>query len=484
MPVREYMRLAEQFLGCFYKEELLHLSGLKENYETEAIFAAFPQLFTHEAVRDRLSQRSSRADCCLAEFAIHGYMERCVRDLTEEISNREATACVVLEKDSLPFRSAYKQLTIEPDHTRRHTLEMAIARTVAEQNDWRLARVGLQREVVKEFGFSNCVALCEEVSGQSLHELAANAQKFLDATETAYQTLLSHALTRAGIPSDEATDADLRWLRLAPQFESLFPFQALLPAARETMYALGMSLEDQHNVHLDLEARPNKYPRPFCCPVAVPQEIWVVVSPFGGCADFLTFFHEFGHAEYFAHISPDLPFPYRILGDKAVTEAFAFLFQAIIMKPAWLQQVMGFKEIPVELLEAGRLLNLSNARRCYAKLVFELELLGSDAPIDTMDQRYAQLLNRALHVRVAPENYLFDLDDAFYCATYLRAWRFDAAIRAYLRAQYGANWFFSPAAGDWLRQIWRQGQQYTAEEFAQSLNLPCGETALFDALLS
>jgi hypothetical protein len=445
--------MAEGFFSQLCREEYLHLAGIKDTYETGEIFQKYSPLFSQTAVRELLGDRRGRAKRYLAEFAAHNYIECQLRELTEEIANGENAAEVEAPEGKLPFHSACRQLMSEPDTANRRRLEAAVAKVVASQNGLRAKRIKRQGEIARELGFSHYRELCETLSGQDLGALAADMKLFLEESEELYRGLVEAALGQAGLALAEATTADLRWVIVAPKHEDLFP------------------VEKQKNLHLDLEPRPRKYPRPFCCAIEIPGEVWVVVSPRGGCIDYLAFFHELGHAEHFSHIGADLPIPYRLFGDKAVCEGFAFTLQSIVLEKAWLECLMGLPEAPPDLLAAARLFDLYNARRCAAKLCYELHLHGDNGKPKGRAENYTRWLESATLVKVAPENYLIDLDDAFYCATYLRAWIFDAALRARLRADLGRDWFLSPQAGALLEKYWRRGQSQTAEELEQEMRL-------------
>ncbi|NIM07308.1 MAG: hypothetical protein GTO55_11540, partial [Armatimonadetes bacterium] len=389
MQTAEYAQLAEGFLSCLNREEYLHLSGQKDTFDTEAIFEEFGSLFTRDAVLERLEKRGDLIGRYLAEFAVHAYVERRIRELTEQIANEESAAEIEWQGRPLPFRSACRQIMIEPDHEKRRALEKAIAGVVEAQNATRAERIQGQREVAQQLGFSDYRNLCEELSGLSLQTLHKEMNAFLIATEEVYRARIKDALEREGVSLSEATDADLRWVILAPRHEALFPADRLVPAAEATLRALGTPLEQQENVHLDLEPRPKKYPRAFCCPIAVPGEIWVVVSPRGGCADFLSFFHEVGHAQHFSHMDPGLPAPYRLMGDNSISEGFGFILQSVVLERTWLCEVMGFEDVPQDLLETGQLLDFWYVRRYSGKIAYELELHSGDGEVTEMKPRYA-----------------------------------------------------------------------------------------------
>ncbi len=107
-------------------------------------------------------------------------------------------------------------------------------------------------------------------------------------------------------------------------------------------------------------------------------------------------------------------------------------------------------------------------RRYGAKLQYELELHRGNE-LAGHEANYARLLGEAVQVRVWPENFLFDLDDGFYCASYLRAWMLEVQLRQVLVKEFGEDWFAQPAAGDYLRELWSLGQEYNADEMARRL---------------
>ncbi len=65
---------------------------------------------------------------------------------------------------------------------------------------------------------------------------------------------------RSGLSLDAASPADLARLWRAPEFDAGFPPERALPALRATLAGMGVDLDAQQNVELDLENRPNKQP--------------------------------------------------------------------------------------------------------------------------------------------------------------------------------------------------------------------------------
>ena len=133
-----------------------------------------------------------------------------------------------------------------------------------------------------------------------------------------------------GLRLDEAARWDMPRLLRASQWDAAFPAERMLSALKTTLAGLGIELRSQANVEIDIEPRPSKSPRAFCAPIEIPGRVVLVIKPIGGPDDWRALFHEAGHTEHFAHTSPELSFEHRRLGDNAVTEGWAFLFENLV----------------------------------------------------------------------------------------------------------------------------------------------------------
>ncbi|HET8893949.1 MAG TPA: hypothetical protein VFM96_07630, partial [Gaiellaceae bacterium] len=76
----------------------------------------------------------------------------------------------------------------------------------------------------------------------------------------------------------------------------------------------------------------------------------------------------------------------------------------------------------------------------------------------------------ALKVQPSGTDYLDDVDGGFYASQYLRAWAFEAQLRAYLREKFGNAWFTRKDAGSLLRELWSEGQKPTADQILSEVS--------------
>jgi hypothetical protein len=337
--------------------------------------------------------------------------------------------------------------------------------------------LAVERERVVELGAATMRELYEGF-GWDLDGLLAMTEDVIAQTERLHERELDRALrSRVGVPLDSAGPQDASRLWRAPEFDTAFPADRALPALRGTLEGMGIHLDRQPNIELDIEGRPGKIPRAFCAPILVPDRVMLVILPQGGHDDWLALFHEAGHAQHFGHMSRMLPAEARVRGDNGVTEGWAFLFDHLVTTPAWLGWRM--EAPPADYARFNALYDLHLLRRYCGKLAYELELQGGASP-DVLGERYVHHLRRATLIPPPEANRLVDVDPLLYCTSYLRAWAFAAQVSRYLEERWGREWFRRRQAGLLLRELWELGQSLDADRLLHELT---GETLSFEPLL-
>jgi hypothetical protein len=143
------------------------------------------------------------------------------------------------------------------------------------------------------------------------------------------------------------------------------------------------------------------------------------------------------------------------------------LLEHLTIDPVWLERRLDFPR-PHEFSAEGATELLWLVRRYCAKLLYELEFHTAE-DLTELRPRYVELLMGATKVEPATVDYLGDIDDGFYASQYLRAWAFEAQLRAYLRERFGNAWFSKREAGSLLRELWAEGQKPTADELLREV---------------
>jgi hypothetical protein len=457
--VDSYRARLEDMTAEAMEEYYLHAAGLKATYEIAAVYERYADLTTLAQARALAAGDAPRE---LHRFACEAYIEDGIKHLIEEVANAEASLVVPVDGDEVPYREVAPRLVNEPDRDRRLELDAARRRVTAERLNPLHERIDARRrELVRDLDAGSVLDLYKRF-GFAPQALETATTGFLDATDALYRRHVDAQLrSRVGVALRDAARPDLARLWRAPEFDAAFASERALPALRSTLRGLGIDLAAQPNVELDVEARAGKVPRAFCAPIRVPSRVVLVMLPQGGQDDYRALFHEAGHAEHFAHMPGGLPAEDRVLGDNAVTEGFAFLFEHLLAEPAWRGSHLG-AEVPGYTAFAA-LYKLFLVRRYAAKLAYELELHAAGARLERLPARYSELLSRAAGVAYPETDYLEDVDDGFYCTSYLRAWALEAQLRDHLRTRFGSAWFANPEAGGLLGDMWSLGQSLRAE---------------------
>ncbi len=396
---------------------------------------------------------------------------RAAAALDDRLHAWEAEARITLPGgETLPYQRAAIVTANEPDRQRRLAIDAARRAVLAEPSALRRERLTLERRLLAGLGLGDTVAARSRLSGVDLAALAASCGDFLAATAALYDGALREELARElGIAPGEAERADAAYLFRGAGYDEFFPGGEILAIARKQLSAMGLDAEADGRIRYDTDDRERKRSRAFCSPARVPDEVYLVIRPFGGQADYRAFWHELGHAQHFANTAPGLPFEHRWLGDNSVTEAFAMLFEHMVAEPSWLRRYVGLsgaRERAFARSQAFALLAI--LRRYAAKLRYEVELHAAPT-LEEGARRYAPILSEATGFRYPPEDALLDLDDAFYAARYLRAWQLEALLAASLRDRFGEDWFLDRRSGGWLRELFARGQRDDAARLATTV---------------
>jgi hypothetical protein len=490
MNLDAYRDSSEEFLAALNGEYYRHYAGLKDEFEIEAIYERHQELFTRAAVEELREQAAvpapgtdeRRRRRMLLGFAVEGHLGQATKTIEAELARREAEASIELDGERIGYRESTVAQANEPDGDRRARIEEArLSVTEHDLNPLHREMLEHQHELAQELGYPSYRDMCAALQGLDLDALHRQTERFGASTESSYATVVEPELQRTlGIGLDGLRRSDLPRFFRAADTDPSFPADRLTWSFIETARGLGIDVAAQSGVILDTERRPKKSPRAFCAPVRAPGEVYLVIAPVGGRDDFSTLFHEGGHTEHFANVDPALPFEFRQLGDNAITEAYAFLFQHLVEDPEWLRRRLGVDD-DGELALSARASRLVYLRRYTAKFAYELELHGADGgAVDALADRYAELLSAAVRVEWPRQMFLADVDPGFYCTAYLRAWALETHLRGHLRQRFGVAWFEDPKAGKTLRALWHDGQRLTPEELLHELT---GERLDFTVLL-
>ena len=132
--------------------------------------------------------------------------------------------------------------------------------------------------------------------------------------------------------------------RLSP-LDAIYTKERAVEVCIETLDRLGFDLDQEPNIRLDLDDRPQKSPRACVIASDPPQVVHLITRAQGGLHDYQAFLHEAGHALHYAGCDPALPYTFRKLSrDHALTEIYSYILEAISREPGWHAEHFGLSD--------------------------------------------------------------------------------------------------------------------------------------------
>lgn len=453
----------------------LNYSGQDSSLGFEAIYAGSATLFRPESFALLQEAIAAERDP-ISLVGLHNLYAFLSIELTESLSG--AARERVIERSMAPsiphgdseaisLRDAQALLPTLDDRGGRENLEARMDVVIDACNADLAQQFDRLDDVAGQLGHPSYLQMIAAVQRFDLDAVADDAEQFLAHTEDAYRDVMDWFLRRrCGVGLDDARYHDIAHLGRASWMRSRFPASQLVSKAEACLGEMGLDLSDA--VHLDLEARENKVSRAFCAPVEIPGQIYLSLRQRGGYEDYRAFYHELGHALHFAHIDPELPFGATYLGDDAITEGYAFLFEYLVHRPLWLKRYLR-QTIDGDDRRFFAVQQLMLLRRYCGKLIYERGLYKDGPRHSTTVSRYVEVLGKAMGVQINPAYYLLDVDPHFYCVNYLRAWRLENLLSDRLIERFDEQWYRMPEAGTFLKALWARGQSQPADAIASTL---------------
>jgi hypothetical protein len=412
----------------------------------------------------------------LLEWQADAQSQRVLAPLDEREIAWEGSAVVKLaDGTKVQFERTPIEMANSTDRGLRLAIEEGRAKLVeSELAPIRRERFQKEREIIEQLELANGYnATWELLSGIALSTLRAQCEQFLRDTQAAWDETFPEFVKRVlRIDPGEATRSDALALFRAREFDSYFPASEMESQVQRQVREMAIDPCAAGRIRLDTGEREGKRSRAFCSPVRIPDEVYLVLRPHGGQADWSTFLHEMGHALHFAFMRPDYPFEYRWLGDNSITEGYAMLFDHRMDDAGWLQRYTKLRDTKLRsFLRSAGFEELHFMRRYSAKFIYETHLYGGDVPWDSLPDLYVELLTRATNFRYSRCDAFVDVDPRFYSTRYLRAWQLQALLAETLTQRYDEDWWRNPRAGPWLVQaLLSEGQRELAHEQAQRVS--------------
>jgi len=470
LPIFE--RDADTLLTALTRARYLEASGRWPTLALTPAFERFPEIASLDAYEQLLdADTEERIAQELQRLVLELYEGSATAKYDEWLAHLERSATVEWGGQTLPWRYARQLVGIEEDRQPRHDLDTAIREATRPFARLRLDRIKASRRQIVEVGQYDLpedeLGFWAHTRGVAVDEISRLAEWILEETSELYLDALRDQLIHHRLDEGDTWETDLEWLFRGEEYDRVYPAHALMPTATRMLWDLGIRLEDQTNVHLDLEDLPERVARSFCAPIGVPDEIMAVLAPRAGVADFSALLQLLGESQRYAYADRSQSIAYRRLGDRAVTESYGLLFTRLLERPEWLA-IRLEADATRDAIRLRAFERLYRLRRAAVSHLYEVELRKAEEP-DALENEYVDRFAEALMVRPFAQDFLNVADDPFAGARHMRAALFGCQLGQFLEQEIDEEWYRSGRAGKFLIDRWREGQRYTVEELARHL---------------
>jgi hypothetical protein len=484
----EYEERLQRYLYERSEEGRAVRVGEKETSEQAAIVARYSDLFSREqldllreceqAAEDDERERLFR----LVKTCEAGLITAELAEEDDELENRILAARIQWEGEEMPLRTAQARLAVIESYAKREGLGKLQADRNADFNDDRLELLGKWETLEGDLsGMAEPVERNEYEKGISLRELERALAAASTAADAAYAALREKWFER--LLGDERADVPpsyhSAYMRRLSPLESTYTRERSVEICMDTLKQLGFDMENDENIRLDLDDRPQKSPRACVIASDPPKVVHLITRAQGGLHDYQAFLHEAGHALHYAGCDPALSYTFRKLSrDHALTEIYSYILESISREPAWHAQYFDVSdEQAAENANATTFLEALLFRRYVAKLQYELDFWSRYHDSGPSNDGYSERLTAATGLRYRADGFVSDMDPGFYSADYLRAWIRSAQLREYLKREVGEDWWRQAETGERLRALFFEGTRPSSEEIAGRIGFDPLDTA-------
>lgn len=472
MHIADFERDADAFLTATTRARYLEASGRWPTLPLPSIYERWPELPSLDTYEQLLDvEADERVATGVQNLALELHLGGVAAQHDARHAATERQLTVEWGGDAIPWRLARQLVNVEEERSLRHDLDDAIRAEAGPLLRGRLSRLNAQRGQLERLGQydlpTDDLGFWSHARGVAVDEVSKLAAWLLEETSELYVDALRDQLVHHKMDEGDTWIVDLEWLFRGQEYDRVYPEHRLMPSVTRAFWDLGIRLEDQANVRLDLEDRPERITRSLCAPIGVPDEVVAMLAPRGGVADYVGLFQAIGEAERHAYADRTQSIVYRRLGDAAVTEGYGLLFAGLLERPEWLTLRLE-ADATRDAIRLRAFERLYRLRAAAATHLYEVELRKAEEP-DALETEYVDRMADALYVRPFREAFLDVTDDPFRSAQHLRAALFGCQLGQFLAQDLDEEWFRSPRAGRFLIDRWREGQRYTAEEFARFL---------------
>ena len=450
------------------RELYLNTAGLKHRTEFEKIFRSYyefgdPGLFL--SAKDDSEAESENINVTLIRmFLAEYYLASLTAGLSDQILTFEAEARFTAIGQKMPLRRGESKLISERSKRRRD--EIANGMNVASDKITPVIhrRLDVITEGAERLGFGNYMELTDDTDHKDTRKLVHDAEMLLADTEYISRDMLGWFFNKKmELELEDASVHDMEYLLNSAELKGLFTKTDLAAFSAGALEESG--LNPGKNISLDMCKRKEKAAGAFCFTPNPPGEIVITMYPAGGVRDYELFFSSLGHALSFAFTEADDDFEIRAVRSKAQVGAYSELFRSLIYEPKWLKKYLRI-DADADIMRFLHLRRLIFTRRAAARVLYEAELYKNPNSAE-LPAIFKESMEKASHCRADEREYLRNNNSRPASFALLNGMLIEPLIKRSVKEKFDEEWWRIPAAGDFLKDLWREGGKQTQKALSR-----------------
>ena len=460
--------------GDTYEARLAEAMAQGAEAYTTATLEALRSLHTEAPASHQAAIQHLRA------WALTMHVRSALLPVQREMQTRQRSTVCLVDEQPIPLRATFAAMATETRRDRRAAIEAAVGLQLRDLNELFEAQFKALGALAEQLEYASPEALWTDILPAEPAALQDVATQILASTQEVYMDLLTWAVRRRlRLPSGQLRRHDILALFTFPEYQSYYQPGTVIPGLQTCLREMRIAPDVEGR--LAWRERAAHFGPPAALALHIPDEIVLSYAQVYGLKGTEAFASASGRALLWAYTSPDLPLISRALGDPALPESNAQLLAELMADPRWLAQYFGVNVD--QNYAAWRCLDrLYRLRRHLGRFLYTQYLYTTNS-LTGASEAYRDLMMDACHVDYPQEYYLLDWDWDYTTLTALRGWSLTAALLETLRAQFAADWFRNPDAGEWLRQYWYSALGERVEDLRDRLLGTAWDAELFAAAL-
>lgn len=403
----------------------------------------------------------------MLEFLARGRALTVAAAALDDLLAWEVFGAVPVAGSRIPHRQIAAALGLAADAERRRAIEAAHLEALDEQRDLQETFLNRYREGIAELGYGTHVQANEILGNIDLGALARDGDRFLETTEALYFELLEQYLPRlTNVATGSARAGDVARLEAAAEFDGALPGGETHRRVLAALDSAGLDPLAEGRIQVDWEAYLGSGVGAVCHAFSVPEDVRLAVSTRSGRPALATFLASYGQALHHGYTDPSLSVEQRRMGDGSVVRAAGGLFESLGRDRSFLVRVYDFPQSRLEdFRRVSALCLLLRVRSDIVALRYTLAHFdeGGDG------ESYAERMREVTGFEHDPREAIWRVDPGFGVARRLRGAQLAAVHAGAVRSRYDEDWYRNPKAGAYFKDLFANGQRYTAQEIAVQL---------------